>query len=582
MSLAVLLTGSSCQPGPTGASFVFFVMIDTARADRFGAWGYPRPTTPNLDRLAADGVVFLKHYALASATRSSLPSVLYSRYFVPPIFPLDRRVPLASPDDLFRVPDVQAISLPEAMRAAGYSTVMISAHPWLKPETPMARRFDEVHDLSERNEADPRFPTARAEVVIDHTLRWMRQRRNGKWFVYLHLMDVHAPRFADEETAMFLEPEDRFEGWEGYADAVFTNRPPEPKEAPLLDAIYDGALRSVDHHLGRLFSDLRRRAALDQTLIVVTSDHGEMLYQRGEMLTHGGPLYEGLAHVPLIVHHPTRLSPRRFDGLTEAVDVLPTMLDLLDIDLSGFTMDGISLAEPTTARREFAVSPYGVRETRYRLVLRTAPEEILGPASLADESIEAELYDLQNDPRETNDLRDEHPEITDRLLSAYRSRLAAGYERYQRARTTTQPAGDFAIAASHFDVSGQHGDESPERCQQSRHYKRYYLRCLRGAEAVRIEFPLPDGQYDVSASMQGSLRIRIEQTEPLSLQADQPGLYEWGRVHVQDARFAAVLEPNGLPFEIHYLGFRPVPKDRQPLEDDTERTERLRALGYVN
>ncbi len=143
--LLCLIHLAGCQR--RGPRHVIVIMLDAARPDRFSCYGYPRLTTPEIDRLAAEGVVFHRHYAQATATRWSIPSMLYSRYFCAPIFPNSRHVPFSSPTALFRRPDDARISLPKAFERAGFKTAAISTHLWIGEDTPFAAEFTEANEL---------------------------------------------------------------------------------------------------------------------------------------------------------------------------------------------------------------------------------------------------------------------------------------------------------------------------------------------------------------------------------------------------------------------------------------------------
>jgi arylsulfatase A-like enzyme len=127
---------------------VVLILLDAARADRFSCYGYTRSTTPQMDALAKDGVVFLNHFSQATATVDALPAMFYSRYFSRPLFPHNASVPLSNPGDLFRTDDPESISLPRLLSSAGFRTAIISAHSWIKPDTRLAREVDELYDLS--------------------------------------------------------------------------------------------------------------------------------------------------------------------------------------------------------------------------------------------------------------------------------------------------------------------------------------------------------------------------------------------------------------------------------------------------
>ena len=266
------------------------ILLDAARADRFSGYGYARATTPRLDELGRHGLVFTRCFAHATQTRASLSNLFYSRYLAVPLIPENPRIPLVSPDDLFRTFDPEAISLPRAMAAAGIATAGVSAHSWIRADSDLAAEFDEFHDLS----ATLRFPPYQhypsAEQVVDWLIDWLDDHRGRDFFLYVHLMDTHFPhvRGADARTFFDGEPD---------TPALFDEmgRPRDTSAAlrgrdrAHLDALYDGSLRFADRQVGRLLDHLAGAGRLDEMVVVVTADHGEELLEQPERFGHGGP-----------------------------------------------------------------------------------------------------------------------------------------------------------------------------------------------------------------------------------------------------------------------------------------------------
>ena len=320
------------------------ILLDAALADRLSCYGYHRQTTPNIDAMAARGVVFLNHFVQDTRTRATLPTIFYSRYFLPSLFPQSDRVPYSAPEELFRGLDDEAVSMVKALSEAGLMTSMISAHSWLKPGTLFADQFDQVHDLSTELEVDRSYGYPRAEPVVDYAIDWIEAHRDQDFFLYIHMMDTHLPHPLDDDSKGFLPPE------------VVNSPPPldfaarkqgtgvelTAIERQYLDALYDGSLRYTDRHLGRLFEHVENR--LGDTLIVLTSDHGEHLLEHPGRYLHGGVWYDLVARVPLIIVDPGRVDPGRVESLAEGVDIMPTVLGLLGVTLPpGKTTDGVDL-----------------------------------------------------------------------------------------------------------------------------------------------------------------------------------------------------------------------------------------------
>jgi len=593
------------------------ILLDAAVPERFSSYGHPRPTTPEIDALAERGVVFERHFAQSTNTRGSLPTLFFSRYFSVAIFPLSDRVPLEDPRDLLLEPDEHSISLPAAFSKAGIPSVAISAHLWLKRGTRIAEEFDVLHDLSTELSYDRRYVYPRAEEVIDYTLAWLENRLDDDFFLYLHLMDTHFPHYFEEDAQAFFggdrPPRQNFRP-DGTPKNL--NRPLPPEDRAYLDALYDGSLRYTDRHLGRLFEFLRRADRLDEMTIAITSDHGEHLLETPPRFSHSGPWYDRLARIPLILFQPARFEPGRYGGLSEGVDVMPTLLEAQGISPRAWDkrtdgVDLLDLLEGEKPPKDHVFMKNAVRSERWKLLLDTAAGDLLGGETLPPlEEISGELYDLENDPEERRDLFADRPEVAAELAAVYRENLRGPYRRFRGSRAQSPPPGPFAIATSHFEIEPgvhqivldeanlSHGEVlkrvDEEGWIQVRHWQWYRLYAAGGAESVAVEFPLPSGEYGLLAEICGRFTLELPDAGSVVLDArerpcsgPQIGLVPAGRIDVRDDRFRAVLTPDGQSGTrngVYRFGFRPLDtgEPEQETEAERERRERLEALGYIS
>ena len=606
--LGALLLSLGCRrPEPR----VVFILLDAVRADRFGALGSTRDLTPNIDALAGRGAAFANHFTHDTTTRTTVPKLLFSRYYAPPIFANSTKVPLANPAELFQVEDREAISLPRALSVAGYPTAAISAHSWLREGSKFGREFDELHDLSSKLDFTEKYAYPRAEQVVDYAIDWLREQPPGKLFLYLHFMDTHFPHFFDED-ARDLAGDDRL--GERVGRRFLANGVPKDESAALsgeereyLDALVDGSLRYNDRHLGRFFDYLEESGEIDETLIVITGDHGENLLEVAGRFDHGGPWYDPVARVPLVVYYPPEIDPVLIDSITEAVDVAPTVLELAGVTLpEGKRFDGRSLVPlasgaETTPRAAF--SPIGMRTSDYKLLLgRRVANDILDGwgAGKAPElaKLRGELYAVADDPLEVEDQWDQRPDTVSALLATWSERLGRPYRRFQAARASKPPTTRFAIGAKVFalrsdgeirEIFASDGillDPDEPVWQRDRHWQRYQLYGPPGSGTVQISFPLPDGEYLVETSLDGQCVLRVGDSEEMALGDRLRGRvrdFDLGRTRVVGERFRALLTPRDAPCRLLHFGFEPaeIDPDEEPV-DQTKYEERLRALGYVN
>ena len=275
-----LILGAILAPPPAEARSPRFkqaivILLDAARPDHFSCYGYPKPTTPEIDRLAARGVVFRKAYAQGTETRTSVPRILFSRYFIPEIFPNHHSIPFTAPGDLFRKNDAQAISLPLALEARGVVTAAVSAHEWITAQSQFAREFALLYDLQSTTPFDRKYAYPRADRVVDQAIEWIGSNLRRDYFLYLHVMDTHFPHLFEADAAAFFGP-GRYEGnaFDPNGLVLDPSREHTAADKKYLDALYDGGLRYADREIGRLIAALKKWGRLDETLIVVTADHG--------------------------------------------------------------------------------------------------------------------------------------------------------------------------------------------------------------------------------------------------------------------------------------------------------------------
>lgn len=602
------LLASGCQRDLPPRQRVIFILLDALRADRLSCYGYPRETTPHLDALARRGVLFRNHFVHNTATRGSLPEMLYSRYFTPPLFPGNPNVPLSTPAELFQARDDESISLPRALSRSRIRTAAISAHSWLREATAFARQFDELHDLASTARYPREFGYPRAEAVTETAIQWIREHRDEDFFLYLHYMDSHFPHPRIEETERFLDPDidtpevrRRFRqtGHPGSTRAL------QPRERRYLDALYDGSVAYADAHLGRLFAYLESVDALNETLIVVTSDHGEHLLEVPGRFEHGGPWYDTVAHAPLILSQPAALAPRVVDELTAAVDLMPTILELVGRRLPvAKSTDGHSLVSlikgETRPDPGVVLAPGGVRTPTTKLLLGGPAHARIrdwflhgGPAPSAAD-LEPELYDLTTDPLETENIAAARPSETERLLQVYLQQMRAPYLRHASSRRTEPPDSAFAIRTRDFRVEDVGGASPgpPPGWHREPHWQRYRLWADAGAPPIRVGFRVPSGDYTLSIAVRGAIHVTLSDGRtvtakgapvPDTLRRDQiisGDVVELGSVAVHDDRFTAELAPKNpdKPVLVRYFGFIPAGAEKA----DEELDERLRTLGYID
>lgn len=415
---------------------VILVSIDTLRADRLNAYGYAaRQLTPNLDAFARDGVLFERHVASSPWTTPSHLSILTglnpSRHGVTTSFgQLMKHLQHQGRRRLDSLPSAR-LTLAEALTARGYRTAAFAGAPTLAPQIGFSQGFEE-YEMSQQKLNARTFRRVQA---------WLEAAdRTRPFFLFWHTFEVHAPYLRTTFLREILPPAEAGrleEAMAAYAAAPGrrrTRRLEEILEAhgaytrEVCDALYDGGVAWMDAYMGQLFASLKRQGLYDRTLIVLTSDHGEELGDRGVVMgkrgrgiynSHGHTMYEELVHVPLIVKLLGQAQAgRRVREVTRAIDVMPTVLDLLGATTATHEMQGVSL-RPTldgTAPRHDLISlsealagneeKKALRTARFKYIVSVAEADVerLGRDHLPEHPAAIELYDLSQDPRELNNL----------------------------------------------------------------------------------------------------------------------------------------------------------------------------------
>lgn len=373
---------------------LLFVLIDTLRADRLSAYGYERETSPHIDALAADGVRFAYQTSQSSWTKCSMASLWTGLY------PVSTGV-TRSPQSVSE----EALMPAEILKEAGFRTFAIWRNGWISPSFGFSQGFDVYHSPragrvppAVQREKPSGGVTGTDQDIVNSAIEFLRSHEDERWFLYLHMMDVHQYVY-DEDTALFGT---------SYSD------------------IYDNSIRWVDRVLGSLLQELDSRGLRDKTLIVLAADHGEAFGEHGRE-GHARDVYGEVTTTPFILSFPFRLEGGAVvESSTENVDLWPTLLDLLG--LPGLTSpDGRSRVpellaaarndpppssdtsnfayiDQTWGRSKQASRPMvAVGDGRYRLLHRAA-------------SGQGELYDRSVDALEALDIAEEEPEVYARLV----------------------------------------------------------------------------------------------------------------------------------------------------------------------
>ena len=405
---------------------MLLIVIDTLRADRMGAYANPRGNSENLDAIAAEGVTFERAIAQSPWTQPSMASLFCSRY--PSVHQvLDYRKAFNATfkgAEKVAVFNDSFVTLAEALRENGYVTSGFVANSFLLREYGFAQGFEHFDSTF----ADSRTP---GSVVNDSAMSWLGRHDSGKpFFVYLHYMDVHGPynagpQFLDSlldeveqlpEKRKLTNDQIRRLGYLRELADFHTNPARHERLSQYREyweARYDAGIRQVDFHVGNLRARLEDAGLWDDTLVIVTSDHGEELCEH-DLWEHGLSVHHTELHVPLIVYWKGRVSAgKRISETVRLIDLMPTLLDWLAfpavIGVQGESilphLNGTPPPQPAPAFAE------GIKWGPEQRAVYLGPWKMIMTVSTG----QRQLYNLTHDPLEQLEISLQNPDKIQRL-----------------------------------------------------------------------------------------------------------------------------------------------------------------------
>lgn len=425
------------------AKNVLFIVIDSLRADHLGAYGYDKPTSPRLDQFAADNVMFTQAYAAAPWTLPSHASMFTGLY------PMTHGAELAKYSLLRGIP-----TLAEALKSQGYQTGAVICAPFMREGYRLNAGFD-IYDTKLIYSTAPAVKADKelfrkgkgkklAFDVTDMGLEYLDKVGDKPFFLFLHYWDVHHPYNPAQKYVDMFDP-----GYTGDIDGFDVLEIPEfvpgmdPADLKHMLALYDGEIRYTDDGLTKLLAEVERRGLLENTLVIITSDHGDEFLEHGGR-THMTQLWQETIHIPLLMHIPgLDVKGRKIDTPVSHVDFFPTILDLLGLNGLPKRQHGLSLNDLIRTGK-----PLPRRDVLSQTVLGTLKNPRGGKRGVWTVAITPELvkfhrlahveegfkkiFEVSDDPLEQNDLsaerKDEFREFMKnyhKYSSRYRNELEA-------------------------------------------------------------------------------------------------------------------------------------------------------------
>lgn len=419
------------EMGTTAAPNIVLIFLDALRADFTESYGATADTTPAIKKLSGEGATFLHVSSTSSFTRTAMGSALTS------LLPWEHKIHGREGTLPTDVP-----YLPNSLKRLGYRTLGIIENSHMSAEFGFGRGFDHYHEMFRKSEgqawrdAFSAGPKIFADHIWDtHLSEFLTVRNNdGPAFAYLHFIDPHAPYTPqppyDKMYFRGIPPLNNASA--ATLDSMISGDIPATEEnLAFLKSQYRGEISCLDAVVGQLMDRLDGSDMAENTLVVLTSDHGEEFWEHRGM-HHWRTVYEEVLHVPMIFRMPGRIEAgKTIDFPASIIDFVPTVLHVAGLQTGDswhgtdlFALEG-DITEYAKQRRIYAgIRPY--RDAIFRITARQDALKLI--ASLVDNTMTYELYNLQEDPGEKNNLWTERQKEVSHLFDDLRAILQSGIE----------------------------------------------------------------------------------------------------------------------------------------------------------
>jgi arylsulfatase A-like enzyme len=320
---------------------VVWICLDACRARNLGCYGYDRDTSPQIDRLARAGAVFEQHFAQSTWTERSVPSFLTGRYFA--VSCLDGWF---GGTPYLRIPPLGEKLISSVFQENGYHTAIFAAHAAFSPGSRLLRSFDTAVQVQRDGHAPSLAHIPTFGDINREMFGWLEQEPPRPFFVYIHAVDTHFPHHLAPPYDRWLDPQYDRSRLDVAAGGQHLLRPTgyEDQDKEYLRGLHDGSILFADTQIGRMLDKLAEKDLLENTLIVIHSDHGEALGEDGHTMSHAqAGSADQVIQTPMILSGPGVSPGVRVRQMTGNVDIAPTFVDLLDLK-GDLDFDGVSTA----------------------------------------------------------------------------------------------------------------------------------------------------------------------------------------------------------------------------------------------
>lgn len=370
---------------------VILITIDALRPDHLGCYGYKRNTSPNIDKLAKEGVLFTQAISASSSTPPSMGSILTST--MP-----NEHLLTGWWGNLSLNP--QLLTITEILKFKGYKTVFVGGNVDFKKINGLNRGFEVFHLDKD------------SKVLTNKVIELLNNYSKNNFFIWIHYMNTHIPYSPSEAFEKFFVDDELYNKHKtarivktikadlyGFG-GIQTIKNSEISNPDYYIAQYDAAIRTVDEEISRILNELSKLKLDKKTIIIITSDHGELLGEHNCYFFHGIFLYEPLIKIPLVLKC-NRIIPKDKiikTKISAHLDIAPTVIDILKLDKPNI-MKGISLVGIAQGRKKYPKQYVFTDEGRIKKCISTESWKLI-----YSNNDKYELYNLANDPNEFSDV----------------------------------------------------------------------------------------------------------------------------------------------------------------------------------
>ena len=414
---------------------VVLIVVDTLRADHLGCYGHTNDTSPRIDKLAADGVLFEREICSAIPTQPSFTTLFTGQH------PITHGI-VGHGGTAQLAKDAPYLS--QFLLGSGYTTCAIDN--LIRERHWFGRGFEFYIDPSVRR---PLLLGVTCEELNARAIPWLKAHANEQFFFFIHYWDPHWPLDPPQRYRHLFyagDPTDpdnhSLDGWWKdplgvlARDTWLRSRKGVITDAKYVEALYDQEIRHLDDGVAELLDALDQTGQADNTLVILTGDHGESMTEHGIFFSHHG-LYDSTLHVPLIMKWPGKIAPgTRHRQLCQTIDVAPTIMDAAGLRIpksfEGRSLWPLASGASAEGGHEKVVSlectwkaQWSLRTDRYKFILSRTPNSDEPPR---------ELYDLKADPGETRNLVEEQRELAADMEADLERWIAEGLRAAGRAK----------------------------------------------------------------------------------------------------------------------------------------------------